>query len=141
MPVTWETSRLVGIEPIGVDAVSQAEVIAPRLERHHDFLERAVAGPLAQAVDRALDLPGALLRGPPGCWRRPGPRSSWQWTLMTALSMPRTFFFRCADGGGVLLRHRVADRVRDVDRRGAGLDRPLDDLGQEIQLGAGGVFR
>ena len=50
------------------------------------------------------------------------PRSLWQWTLMTTLSMPRTFFFRCAMAAAYWLGHGVADRVGDVDRGGAGLD-------------------
>ena len=29
------------------------------MQRHHDLFERRVAGALADAVDRALDLPGA----------------------------------------------------------------------------------
>jgi hypothetical protein len=40
---------------------SQAEVALARLQRHHDLLERAVAGPLADAVDRALHLTRAGL--------------------------------------------------------------------------------
>ena len=36
------------------------EVVAPRAQRHHDLLERGVAGPLADAVDRALDLTGTV---------------------------------------------------------------------------------
>ncbi len=44
------------------------------------------------------------------------------------------------DGGRVLLGHRIADRVGDVDRGGARLDDALDDLGEEIQFGACGVF-
>ena len=36
-----------------------AEVVGPGAQRHHDLLERGVAGPLAETVDRALDLPGA----------------------------------------------------------------------------------
>ena len=49
--------------------------------------------------------------------------------------------FEMRDGGGVLARHGVADGVGDVDRRGAGFDDALDDLGEEVELGAGGVFR
>src|SRR5262249_42244106 len=41
---------------------------------------------------------------------------------------------------GVLAGHGVADRVGDIDGGGAGLDGLLDHLGQEIQLGAGGVL-
>ena len=45
------------------------------------------------------------------------------------------------DDGGVVARHGVADRVRDVQRRGPGLHRLLDDFGQEVQFRPGGVFR
>ena len=38
------------------------------------------------------------------------------------------------------VRHGVADGVGNVHRRGAGLDGRLDDLGEEVQLGAGGVL-
>ena len=48
--------------------------------------------------------------------------------------------FEMGDGGGVLAGHGVADGVGDVDRGGAGLDDALDDLGEEVELGAGGVF-
>ncbi len=36
-------------------------MIASGVERHHDLFERRVAGPLADAVDGALDLAGAVL--------------------------------------------------------------------------------
>ena len=39
-----------------------------------------------------------------------------------------------------LARRGVADRVGNVDRRGAGGDRGLDHLAEEIGLGAGGVL-
>ena len=40
----------------GLDAV---EVVGAGADRHHDLLQRGVAGPLPQPVDRALDLAGA----------------------------------------------------------------------------------
>ena len=58
------------------------------------------------------------------------PRSLWQWTLMTALSMFGTRFVERADDAAHVRRRGVADRVGDVDRRRAGLDRRLDDLGR-----------
>src|SRR5271166_1061644 len=67
------------------------------------------------------------------------PRSLWQWTLSTTLSMPRTCCLRW-DGGGVLRGHRVADRVGDVDGRGSRRDGLFHHLGQEIQLGASGIL-
>src|SRR5207248_8998833 len=45
------------------------------------------------------------------------------------------------EDGGVLVRHRVADGVGDVDRGGPRLDGLLDDLGEEVELGARGVLR
>ena len=42
---------------------------------------------------------------------------------------------------GVLVRHRVADGVRDVDRGRALLDRGRQHLGRELDVGAGGVHR
>ncbi len=60
MPVMVETSRLVGTRRAAVDPrVGVVEIVA-RAQGHHDFFERAVAGPLADAVDRAFDLPGAV---------------------------------------------------------------------------------
>ena len=38
------------------------------------------------------------------------------------------------------VRRGVADRVGDVDRRGPGVDGRLDDLAEEVELGAGGVL-
>ena len=63
MPVMLETSRLVGTSRGVLMRVSALVVVVPRAEGHHDFFERAVAGPLAEAVDRALDLAGAVLDG------------------------------------------------------------------------------
>ena len=42
-------------------AASSRELAGPRPERHHDLLEGGVAGTLAEAVDRDLDLAGAGL--------------------------------------------------------------------------------
>ena len=45
-----------GIKAIGANRRLKAEIIASRLERHHDFFQGRVAGPLSQTVNRALDL-------------------------------------------------------------------------------------
>ena len=39
----------------------ERQPVAAHVQRHHDLLERGVAGALADAVDRALDLAGAAL--------------------------------------------------------------------------------
>src|SRR4029077_2413639 len=42
---------------LGVDAGRQLVIVLPRAEGHDQLFERGGAGPFAQAVDRALDLP------------------------------------------------------------------------------------
>jgi hypothetical protein len=127
------------VQPFGVDAAWQVEVVAARPHRHHHFLERTVAGPLADAVDGALDLPRAFLdRG-----QRVGHRQSQVVVAVHAehnLVDVAHILFEMANGGGILLGHRVADRVGDVDRRGAGGNGVLDYLSQKVQLRAGGVL-
>ena len=51
--------RLVRAISSVTDAGRGAEVVAARAQRHDDLFERGVAGPLADAVDGALDLRGA----------------------------------------------------------------------------------
>ena len=68
------------------------------------------------------------------------PRSLWQWTRKHALVDAADGLLQVADDGGVWLGHRVADGVGDVERGRAGLDGLLDDLGEEIEFGAGGVL-
>ena len=68
------------------------------------------------------------------------PRSLWQWTLITALSMFGTRSRSVRITSPICVRRGVADRVGDVDRRGAGVDRRLDDLAEEVELGARGVL-
>ena len=46
---------------LGVDAAVDGEVLLPRAQRHHALLERRVPRALADAVERHLDLPRALL--------------------------------------------------------------------------------
>jgi len=46
-----------------------------------------------------------------------------------------------ADEFAELLRDVVADGVRDVDGAGAGVDGGLEDMAQEVEVGAPGVFR
>jgi len=63
MPVTCDSFRLVGYRRAGVDAGRQLVEVLPRAEGHDHLFERCVSGPLADAVDRALDLSGATPGG------------------------------------------------------------------------------
>ena len=51
--------------------------VVARLQRHDDFFQRGVAGALADAVDRAFDLPRAVLTAASEL-ATAKPRSSWQ---------------------------------------------------------------
>ena len=59
---------------------------------------------------------------------------------MIAWSMLRTRSLSVRITAGVLGGRGVADGVGDVDGRRAGLDGRLDDLAEEVELGAGGVL-
>ena len=106
-------------------------------ERHHDLLERRVAGTLAEAVDRDLDLAGAGLHGGERVGRR-------QTQVVVAVDADRRLVPDEIDDAlgerRELARDRVADGVRDVDRRCAGLDDGLVDLHEEVGVGARGVL-
>ena len=67
------------------------------------------------------------------------PRSSWQWTLMTALRPDQVD--GPPDERPELGRDRVADRVGQVDRGRAGLHDGLDDLHQVVGVAPGRVHR
>ena len=123
---------------LGLDAGDEVrELPGARPEGHDDLLQARVAGPLAEAVDRDLDLAGARLDG--GQRVRGGEAQ-----VVVAVD---------ADHGGVadplldpahegaeLGRDGVAHGVRDVERRGAGLGDRLVDVEQERVLGARGVL-
>ena len=109
--------------------VVSAVVVVPRPQRHHDLFQRAVAGPLADAVDRALDLPGAVLDGGQAV-------GDGQAQVVVAVDADdrlvdvRHALVEVRDDAGVLRGRGVADGVGDVDRRRAGVDGRLDDLGR-----------
>src|SRR4051812_10638497 len=124
-----------------VDTDLEAEEILAGLERHHHFLERGVAGALAQAVDGAFDLARAaeLDRG-----ERVGYRHA---EVIVAMDAPhrlvrvRYTLAQLADELAELLRHGVADRVRNVDGSGALLDHRFQHAAKEIDLRAAAVLR
>jgi hypothetical protein len=119
---------------LGLDAAREiGELRRARAEGHHDLLERSVAGALAKAVDRDLDLARAGLHG----GERVRGRQS---EVVVAVDRDRGLApqerHRPTYERGELRRDRVSDRVRDVDRRRAGLDDGLVDLEQELRIRA-----
>jgi hypothetical protein len=114
-------------------------VVGPRPQGHHDLLEGAVAGPLADPVDRALDLAGARLHGGQAVGHR-------QAEIVVAVGADHRLvdvghaIDQALDHAVHLRRSGVADRVGDVHRGGPGGDRRLDHAAEEVDLRAGGVL-
>ena len=109
-------------------------------QQHHDLLQRGVARPLADAVDRAFDLATPLLQA----GQRVGHREPEVVVAVDRgrdLGQPGHQPVELAPHGGVLVGHRVADRVGHIDRRRALVERDLQHLGGELELRPGGVHR
>ena len=122
-----------------VDLVPVGEFVVTHVDRHHDLFERSVAGALADAVDRALDLTRTADHA--GQRIRHGHAE----VVMAmhrehGLVRVRHALDQRLDEVGVFLRHRVAHGVRNVHRGRAGLDDGLDDAAQILHLAAGAVF-
>ena len=123
----------------GVDAGVRLQEVAAHAHRHHDLLERCVAGALADAVDGALELVDA------GADRGEGVRDR-EPEVVVAVGRERDVLELGAqladaqDERRVLGGQHVADRVGEVDRRRAGLDGGAADRGDELRIGARGVL-
>ena len=69
------------------------------------------------------------------------PKSSWQWTDISAFSMPSTLFFYIFDHFKHFLRRGVSDGVRDIDHFSAGANGGSDRFCQKIVRRSGSVLR
>ena len=118
----------------------EPEVVLAGLHRHHDLLERAVAGALAEAVDGAFDLPRAadLHAG-----ERVGHRHA---EVVVAMHRPdrlvgvRDALAQRRDEVAVELGNRIADGVGHVDRGRAFVDHGLEHAAQEVEVAAVAVL-
>ncbi len=126
-------------QQLGVYAGMEGQNIGARPHRHDDFLQRGVAGALADAVDRAFDLPRAAAHA--------GERIG-DGQPQIVVTMHREDGLvgighalpHAAEQRLIFRRSRVADGVRDVDRGRAGVDRDFDRAAQKIELRAGAVL-
>ena len=123
-----------------IDARRAREHILARAHGHDDFLERRIAGALAEAIDRAFDLPRAVHH------RRQRVRDG-ETEIVVAMDGPhgaigiRNPLAQRFDQRAELPRHRVADGVGNVDRRRTRGDRRLQQPAQEVGLGAPRILR
>ncbi len=122
-----------------VDVGPIRQHVVAHLHGHHHFLERGVAGALADAVDGAFDLADA--------GTHPGERIRYRHAEIVVamrgearLVGVRHALAQHLDQREILLRHGVADGVGNVDGGGAGIDGGLDAAAEEVLLGAGAVL-
>jgi 2-polyprenyl-3-methyl-5-hydroxy-6-metoxy-1,4-benzoquinol methylase len=127
-------------DPGRIDAGVDAERRAVDAERHHDLLERGIAGALADPVHRDLHLAGA------GGDRRERVRGG-EPEVVLAVERDHGLLelgqARAQAGHQVayLIRARVAHGVGQVDRARPGRERRAHDLGHEVGRGARRVHR
>ena len=127
-------------EPGRMNPGMHSQNILAGLDRHCHFLERAIACAFADAVDRAFDLACAgAYGGQAVCDRHP--------QVVVAVSGEHGL----ADIADVacevrkdfvqFVGYRIANGVRDIDRRGAGVDGGFNHLREKLELGARCVLR
>src|SRR5437868_87577 len=141
-----EDARHVRQQPAGaiqlarLDVTAERGVLRPDVARHHDLLARGVAGALADTVHRALHLPRPGRDGGEGV-------GDGEAAMVVTVGRER---YPCGSRDAlphgaedllVLGREREAHRVRQIDRRGALLDRRCDHAAQVLEVGAARVFR
>ena len=122
-----------------VHAALERDDLGPRPARHHDLLERSVAGALPDAVDGTLHLAGT------GFDRGQRVRDC-EAEVVVAMRAQHHFaglgdaLAHGPEQPGVLRRRRVAHRIRQVDCGGSLRDRDRDDLAEKVQVAAGRVL-
>ncbi len=127
------------VDLLGDDVAIDLVHLMAGVEGHGDLFQAGVAGPLADAVDRHLDLARAVL----DAGQRVG-RGQTQVVVAVArddhVLAARRVLTDVADQLAVLLRHGVADGVGDVERGRAGLDGHGQHLVEEAGIAAAGVL-
>jgi hypothetical protein len=110
-----------------------------RGEDRGDLFEGRIAGALADAVDGALDLPRPAF----DAGQRVGDGHAEVVVAMGGVDdvlAARNPLAHGAEKLRVLGGRGIADRVGDVDRSGAGLDRNFNHFDEEVEVGASAVF-
>ena len=124
----------------GVQPRVTGEHIAPGAQRHHHLFQGRVAGPLAEAVDRAFNLPRAVQHPRERVADRE-PQVVLTMHGKHGLIGVGDLFPEVPDQCAIQRRQAVAHGVGDVDGSGAGGDGLFQHAAQEVQLGTGRVLR
>ena len=127
------------VEQCCLDPTIIGQHVAPRLDRHDDFLECGITSALADAVDRAFDLTGTAFKPSQRvCHRQP--------QVIVAMhredrlvGIDHTFAHGSKERA-IFVGCRVAHGIWDIDRGRTSLDRGIDTLAQEIYFRARAIL-
>lgn len=128
-----------GVDELGGDGVADGEGVGVGVDGHDNLLHGSVTSALADTIDRDLDLARAVADAGDGVGRG-------QTQVVVAvgreddLVSARGVLHQVLDQSAVLLRHVVANRIGNVQRRRAGLDDLAQDVAEELGVGAAGVL-
>ena len=128
------------IEASGIDSGVQPEELLARLQGHDDLLETAVTRTLANAVYRALDLAGPGRHGGETVGHGHAEVVVAVYRERDAVD-PVDMRLQVAKQAIELGRNRIADRVRNIDGRGTGVDGGTHHFGQVGRFGSRRIFR
>ena len=129
-----ETRRTCARELARVDVRVGVQVLAVHANAHDDLFHRRIARSLAETVDGALDLLGAVLHARERkrrCHAEVIVAVHGDLCAMDAVHVVHQELDTTAE----LVRERIPGRVRDVHDRRPCLDNGLDNLGQEFVVG------
>ena len=106
---------------------------------HDDLLQRSVAGPLAQAIDRALHLAGTVFDSR----QRIGNGQT-----QIVMTMHRedgligigNSFNQLTDAGAELVRRHISHGVWDIDHSSPRCDGGFDNTAEKVHLGTAGIL-
>ncbi len=123
---------------LGLDARAVIQQVLSRLDGHDHFLQGRVSGPFADAVDRAFDLPDAMLQD--------GQRIGYGdpeviVTVNGNDDIPEAFYLveQIGDQRTELIGQRIPHGVRNVDRRGSCGDDRFNDFTEVIPVRPRGI--
>ena len=124
---------------LGVNACNGGKNILPGVQRHNDFLQGSVAGPLTDAVDGYFRLTGPGLDGGDGvggCQSQIIVAMHAKDSLMNVGGMADDIAYQIRK----FFRYGITHRVRKINGGGAGFNGSLEYPAQEIAVAARSVF-
>src|SRR6059036_103236 len=127
------------IQLLRLHAGRDVVIALSRIQRHNDLFQRRVSGTLADPVDRAFDLAGAILN----CGKTVGNRQS---QIVVAVRADRDAIGilqalpQCTNELSIFRRRLITNRIRHVDNRRARINHRIEDRTHVIDFRAAGIL-